>query len=59
MKITQVNNRYVVETEAGRLHILNRKSLVWNLKRVFNYDHTQVTCLMAELDRLGTIEVAV
>jgi len=35
MKITMVGNRFFVETDAGRLHILNQKALLWNLKHVF------------------------
>jgi hypothetical protein len=58
MKITQVNNRFVVETVEGRLHILNEKSLRWNLKRVFGRNAAEVAKIVMILKDVGTIEIA-
>jgi hypothetical protein len=55
MKITQTNNRYVVETEAGRLHILNEKSLRWNLKHVLRLTPKQVKVVVWELENIGEV----
>jgi uncharacterized protein YxjI len=57
MKITQTNNRYVVELENGRLHILNRKALIWNLKHVFNIKGEQGKDVMKSLDATGYAEI--
>ena len=57
MKITQINNRYVVELESGRLHILNRKSLIWNLKNVFDIKGEQGKCIMRDLDLFGQVTI--
>lgn len=57
MKITQSNNRYVIELANGRLHILNRKSLVWNLKHVFNIKGEQGKDVMKSLDATGHAEI--
>jgi hypothetical protein len=58
MKITQINNRYMVVTKDGKFHILNRKSLIWNLKNVFNIKGEQGKQIMRSLDAMGTAEVA-
>lgn len=52
IKVTQTNNRYVVEVkdngDYSRLHILNEKSLKWNLKNVFHIDSTIIKeCIKA------------
>lgn len=57
MKITQINNRYVVELENGRLHILNRKALIWNLKQVFGIKGEQGKDIMKSLDTNGSVEI--
>lgn len=57
MKITQINNRYVVETTDGRMHILNRKALIWNLKHVFNIKGEQGKSVMKCLDADGQITI--
>ena len=57
LSITQINNRFVVETSNGKLHILNRKSLIWNLKRVFNIKGQDGRDIMTNLDSNGYIEV--
>ena len=57
MKITQTNDRYIVELENGRLHILNRKALIWNLKHVFNIKGEQGKDVMKSLDATGQVEI--
>lgn len=57
MKITQTNNRYVVELDNGRLHILNRKSLVHNLKHVFGIKGEQGKDVMKQLDQNGSVVI--
>lgn len=57
MKITQSFNRYVVETNDGRMHILNRKALIWNLKHVFNIKGEQGKDVMKSLDATGQVEI--
>lgn len=54
MKITQINNRYVVDLADGRLHILNRKALIWNLKR-WGGPKAKIKYVMDVLDRDGII----
>ena len=58
-KITQINNRYVVETPDGRVHILNKKSLEWNLKYVFNYTKEHTRAVVVHLESHGKIGVAI
>ncbi len=53
VRITQSNTRYVVETSAGRLHVLNRKALIWNLKNVFKVTPEQGKAIMRNLDEVG------
>lgn len=57
MKITQSNNKYVITTAEGRLHILSRKALVWNLKNVFGIKGVAGKILMKQLDNTGYAEV--
>lgn len=57
MKITQTNNRYIVELENGRLHVLNRKALIWNLKHVFGIQGQQGKDVMKSLDATGQVEI--
>lgn len=54
MKITQSHNRYVIELDNGRLHILNRKALIWNLKNVFGIQGQQGKDVMKQLDQNGS-----
>lgn len=49
MTITQVGSRYCVETKAGRLHVLNEKSLKWNLKHVFKMNAKQISAVFEVL----------
>lgn len=58
MKITQTNTKYVIETSDGKIHILNRKSLIWTLKNTFNLKGEQGKSVMTKLDTDGTVEVA-
>jgi hypothetical protein len=58
MKITQVNNRYYIETAQGRLHVLNEKSLRWNLKHTFGYSGLQAASVVKALAEIGTIQIA-
>lgn len=57
MKITQINNRYVVDLADGRIHILNRKALIWNLKHVFDIKGEQGKDVMKCLDSNGQVEI--
>ena len=57
MKITQINNRYVVDLADGRLHILNRKALIWNLKQVFDIKGEQGKDVMKCLDANGQVTI--
>ena len=54
MRITQVNNQYVIEFGDNKLHILNRKSLVWNLKR-WGGTPKKIKYVMDVLDQDGVI----
>lgn len=42
LRITQVNNRFVLETPDSRTHILGLKALKWNLKHVFGFTGLEV-----------------
>jgi hypothetical protein len=57
MKITQVNNRYFIEIQGGRLHVLNAKSLAWNLKRLYGMNTIVVKEIIARLDAEGSVEL--
>lgn len=57
MTITQINKQYVAETINGRIHILNRKSLIWNMKYVFNLKGKEGMAVMKRLDLNGYVEV--
>ncbi len=50
MTITRVYNRFYVETDGGRLHILNAKALAWNLKHVFGINTTTIRQVVARLE---------
>lgn len=63
--ITAVNSsrgvRYYVDADDGRLHILNEKSLRWNLKKVFGFTTEMVKQVMdqAAMYQGGSIKVQV
>lgn len=55
--ITQVNNRYFFQFEDGeRLHILNQRSLSWNLKHVFKFSKEEVIAAFVCLEQVGTVQ---
>jgi len=49
--------RYYVDYPEGRLHILNERSLVWNLKRVFDIGPEDTKGIMQELYASGCAKV--
>jgi hypothetical protein len=57
MKITMVGSRYCVKTELGRLHVLNQKSLEWNLKRVFGMKKSEIAGVVLVLNRVGVVTI--
>ena len=57
MKITQTNNRYVIELGDNKIHVLNRKALIWNLKNTFGIQGEQGKQVMRDLDLNGQIEI--
>lgn len=59
MRITQINKGYVVQTDDGEtLQMLNRKSLIWNLKNVFRIKGEAGKAIMKSLDTDGVAVVA-
>ena len=57
MPITQINNRYMVETPDGRAHVLNKKSLIWNLKNVFKVSSEDCKEIIRLLELDGKAEL--
>lgn len=57
LKITQINNRFLIETPDHKLHILNRKALIWNMKNVFNLKGEEGKTIMTILDKNGNVEI--
>lgn len=61
LKITQINDKYVVESPSGRVNILNLKSLKWNLKHVFGLTGQDVLAIVVSLSDDGvtnhTVEI--
>ncbi len=57
IKIAQMNNRYVLENVTGKLHIMNKQSLTWNLKNVFGLTGIEVLTLFVMLEDKSSIEV--
>lgn len=54
MKITQINNRYVVESSlTGRMHILNKKSFDWNMKHVVGVKAQALKGIHMVLEQVG------
>ena len=49
--------RYYVDYPEGRLHILNERSLVWNLKRVFGLSEDDLKIVMYGLNENGKVSV--
>jgi len=58
MKITQTGNRFVVETDAGRLHVLNWNALAWNLKRVYGMKSKDIRVIGDRLMVEGMVKVS-
>lgn len=57
MVITQIGSRFVVESAQGRLNILNEKSLVYNMKRLFNWKKSDITKLIEVLGQYGKVTI--
>lgn len=57
MKIIQVNKTYQVTLPTGKLYILSRKALIWNLKNVFGIKGENGKRIMAQLDMHGHAEL--
>jgi len=53
VKITESNKHYIVELPAGKMHVLTRKALIWNLKHVFKVAPEQGKRIMSELENSG------
>lgn len=49
IKVTQYNNKFVIETTEGKLHILNERALKWNLTHVFCVDPDLIMGIMIML----------
>lgn len=49
--------RYYVDHPEGRLHILNERSLVWNLKRVFGVSAEDTKGILNELYAFGAVRI--
>ena len=49
IKITQIHNKYVVESENGKINVLSLRSLKWNLKHVFGLTGLDVLTIVATL----------
>lgn len=57
--VTLVGSRYVLETPNGKIHILTRKALKWNLKNVFGLDGADVLSIVVSLDTNQSIKADV
>ena len=51
--------RYYVDHPEGRLHILNERSLVWNLKKVFGVPTEDVKCAVDMIKESGAVRLTV
>ena len=54
VKITRMNTYYVVETPDGRVHMLNERALVWNLKNCFGFEPYEATVIKTAVNAEGT-----
>lgn len=60
IKVTQLNNdRFIVTTEHGKIHILTKRALKWNLKHVFNLKGDDVLSIMVAVGMNQFTEVVV
>jgi uncharacterized protein YxjI len=55
--ITQINTVYHIQMHSGKIHCLNRKSLIWNLKNTFNLKGQDGRLIMKNLDENGRVEI--
>ncbi len=42
ISVQQYNKHFILKTEDNKLHILNLKSMIWNLKQVFGLSKMQI-----------------
>lgn len=49
--------RFYMDYPEGRLHILNERSLIWNLKKVFGFDASEATILLSSVMMNGSVSV--
>ena len=49
--------RFYMDYPEGRLHILNERSLIWNLKRVFGFSDTEAKMLLGNVMMNGSVSV--
>jgi hypothetical protein len=54
IKITAIGARFVVESQDGRINILNERSLKWNLKHMFGFTGEEVLTVMVLLGQEST-----
>jgi hypothetical protein len=62
IKIVQVNDRYYIEMtmegyKPGRLHVLNKRSLEWNLRKNFGYSKLEVRAIVDVVSEFGFCEL--
>lgn len=57
MKIRVYKRGYMIELDGNTLYVLNRKSLVWQLKNVFGIGKIVGPELMRQLDEHGQVEL--
>lgn len=53
LKIAQINDKYVVENGYGKVWILNKRNLKWNLRHVFGLSGEDVLAVMVSIG-MGT-----
>ena len=53
VKVTQSQRWYVISFDNGRLYIISRKALKWNLSNVFLLSSDEVQHVMFSLDEVG------
>lgn len=57
LKVVQIGSRYSVETQDGKMHILNLRALKWNLKNVFGIHGRDLFILLNELEVHGDAQL--
>ena len=53
VKVTQSQRWYVISFDNGRLYIISRKALKWNLSNVSLLSSNEVQHVMFSLDKVG------